>query len=263
MATIAARKRKDGSTGYTAQVLLKQKGKIVFREAKTFDSKREAVAWAGYTETKMRKPGALESASVQHVTLAEAIDKYLAIHRRIGRTKEQVLRSIKTYEIASSRCNTIRSPQIVTFAEELSAGGRKPQTVQNYMSHLQAVFKEAKPGFDIPLDYEEIRAAMIVLKGRGTTAKSAKRERRPTLPEIGKLMEHFADRQVRAPQSVPMCKVIAFALYSTRRQEEITRIEWRDFDEAGKRVMVRDLKHPGQKIGNNVWCDLPDEAVRV
>jgi integrase len=23
------------------------------------------------------------------------------------------------------------------------------------------------------------------------------------------------------------------------------------------------MKHPGQKIGNDVWCDLPDEALRV
>lgn len=263
MATIAARKRKDGTTGYTAQVLIKQKGVIVFREAKTFDNPREAKAWAGWKETEMRKPGALDAAAVQTTTLADAVDKYLAAHRHIGRTKEQVLRSIKTYDIAKMRCDTIRSPQIVAFAEELAAGDRKPQTVMNYMSHLQAVFREAKPGFDIPLDYDQMRAAMIVLNKRGTTTKSAKRDRRPTLPEIDTLMAHFADRQVRAPHSVPMCKVIAFALFSTRRQEEITRIQWVDLDEAHKRILVRDLKHPGQKIGNNVWCDLPDEALRI
>jgi integrase len=161
------------------------------------------------------------------------------------------------------RCDTIRSPQIVAFAEELAAGDRKPQTVMNYCSHLQAVFREAKPGFDIPLDYEQMRAAMIVLSKRGTTTKSAKRDRRPTLEELNKLMQHFADRQVRAPHSVPMCKIIVFALFSARRQEEITRIQWADLDEAHKRVLVRDMKHPGMKRGNDTWCDLPDEALRV
>jgi integrase len=27
--------------------------------------------------------------------------------------------------------------------------------------------------------------------------------------------------------------------------------------------MVRDMKNPGQKIGNDVWCHLPDEAWRI
>ncbi|MNT76643.1 hypothetical protein D3C72_2156760 [compost metagenome] len=52
----------------------------------------------------------------------------------------------------------------------------------------------------------------------------------------------------------------AFALFSTRRQEEITRIQWADLDEQGQRVLVRDMKNPGQKIGNDVWCHLPPEA---
>lgn len=49
-------------------------------------------------------------------------------------------------------------------------------------------------------------------------------------------------------------------MFSTRRQEEITRIRWDDLDEKRQAVLVRDMKNPGQKIGNDVWCDLPDEA---
>jgi hypothetical protein len=26
---------------------------------------------------------------------------------------------------------------------------------------------------------------------------------------------------------------------------------------------VRDMKNPGEKIGNDVWCDLPPEALRI
>lgn len=29
------------------------------------------------------------------------------------------------------------------------------------------------------------------------------------------------------------------------------------------RVMVRDMKNPGEKIGNDVWCDLPAPALRI
>ncbi len=78
------------------------------------------------------------------------------------------------------------------------------------------------------------------------------------MDEIDRLIRYFRER---AAQAMPMDRVIVFALFSTRRQEEITRIRWDDLD--GNRVLVRDMKNPGQKIGNNVWCDLPPEARAV
>jgi integrase len=60
-----------------------------------------------------------------------------------------------------------------------------------------------------------------------------------------------------------MHRVIAFAILSTRRQDEITRIIWADLDKEGKRVLVRDMKTPGEKFGNDVWCDLPDPALAI
>lgn len=57
--------------------------------------------------------------------------------------------------------------------------------------------------------------------------------------------------------------IVAFALFSTRRLEEIMRIIWADPDEAGARILVRDMKNPGEKIGNDVWCDLPEPALRI
>lgn len=39
-----------------------------------------------------------------------------------------------------------------------------------------------------------------------------------------------------------MQKIVAFAIFSTRRQEEITRITWADLDEKHSAVIVRDMK---------------------
>lgn len=264
MGTIVARKRKDGTTGFTAQVLKKQGGRIVHREAKTFDRKQAATAWIKKRETELAEPGGVERARApKGKTLSDAIDRYTESSRKeIGRTKEQVLRSIKEYDIANMDCGAIRSEDIVSFAEELSKG-RKPQTTGNYISHLSAIFRIARPAWGFPLNYQAMQDAHVVLRDMGITAKSDKRDRRPTLPELDLLMQHFIDRQARAPQSGPMHKIIAFAIFSTRRQEEITRIAWSDLDEDHKRILVRDMKHPGQKVGNDVWVELPDEALRV
>lgn len=263
MGTIIARKRKNGTMGYTAQILRKQKGKIVHREAKTFERKAPATAWIKRRETELAEPGAIGRANAPDVTLSEAIDRYIAESvKKIGRTKTQVLRSIKQYDIANMSCASITSQDIVAFAGELS-GARQPQTVGNYLSHLAAIFAVARPAWGYRLDQQAMKDAHVVLRRMGTTAKSRGRDRRPTLEELDKLMSHFVDRLKRTPSSAPMHRIIAFAIFSTRRQEEITRIRWDDLETAHKRVLVRDMKHPGQKIGNDTWCELIDGALSI
>lgn len=263
MGTITARKRKDGSTGYTGQIVRKKDGAIVLREAKTFDSKREATAWIVYREAELDKPGGLERAVRPSTTLADAIDAYTKRVADIGRTKTQCLRSIKDYRIANMACEAITAKDISDFAYELRQGGRKPQTVANYISHLSAVFRAGRPLLGMPLPLQEMRDAQQALTASKDISKSAERTRRPTLAELDALMQFFVDRQKRAPQSAPMHKLIAFAIFSTRRQEEITRIRWEDLDEKHGRILVKDMKHPGQKVGNDVWCEIPPEALAI
>jgi integrase len=108
-----------------------------------------------------------------------------------------------------------------------------------------------------------MKDAFVVTNRLGVSSKSRERDRRPTLDELDKLMEHFGARLKRRPSSVPMQQIIAFAIFSTRRQEEITRIGWVNLDTEGSRVLVRDMKNPGEKIGNDTWCDLPPEALQI
>src|SRR4029077_7332998 len=117
MGTIVQRKRGDGTRGYMAQVRVKQKGAIVHAETKTFDRKQAASAWIARRETELREPGALERIKAVDPTLAEVIDRYVdESKRKIGRTKTQVLRTIKTFDIADMKCSTITSADIVSFA---------------------------------------------------------------------------------------------------------------------------------------------------
>lgn len=257
MGTIIARTRKDGTVGHTAQIVIKQKGAIVHREARTFDRRQAAKAWLARRETELAAPGALERRP--DPPLGVVIDRYIADSRKqIGRTKAQVLATIKTYDLAEMRCSKITSADIIAFARSLPV---MPQTVQNYLSHLSAIFAIARPAWGYPLDRQAILDAFAVAKRMGVTAKGRSRDRRPTLEELDELMEHFGEVKARRPRSAPMQKIVAFAIFSTRRQEEITRIAWPDYD--GNRVLVRDMKHPGDKQGNDTWCDLPPEAAAI
>jgi hypothetical protein len=185
MGTIVARKRKDGSTGYTAQILRKKSGKIILREAQTFDRRQAAVAWLNRRETELSEPGAIDRAKVPDTILADAIDRYSVESRKaIGRTKAQVLASIKQYDIANMDCGEVRSDHIVDFASELLAGGRQPSTVGNYISHLAAIFAIARPAWGYRLDERQMKDAQTVLRRMGIIGKSKSRDRRPTLSEL-------------------------------------------------------------------------------
>ena len=182
--TVIPRKRADGSTGYQAQLLIKRAGKIIHRESRTFDRKQAASAWLEKREKELAKPGALDRLQARDPTLAAVIDRYTNESiKKIGRTKAQVLRAIKAYDIANKRCSEITSVDVVAFANQLVIKV-KPQTVANYLSHLAAVFAVAKPAWAYLLDQIAMNDAFVVAKRLGIASKSRERDRWPTLEEL-------------------------------------------------------------------------------
>lgn len=254
MGTIVARPRKDKTTAYMAKIILKREGRVVHRESQTFPRRPLAVAWMNRREEELAS-GALGQRT--DATLADAIDKHIQTRPTMGRTKAQVLRAIKDDPIAGKRCDRVTSSDLVEYATRLGQG-RQAQTVGNYMSHLQSVFAVANDAWGMPLDEAQMTKALKACRRLGLVAKSRQRDRRPTLGELDAILAHFRDIERARPGGIPMTRIVPFALFSTRRQEEITRLRRADYEI--DRVLVRDMKHPGQKIGNDVWCSLVPEA---
>jgi integrase len=278
MGTLTERVRKNGSKAYMAQISIMREGRIVLRENKTFDRKPGARAWIEKREAELAKPGAIAAARAAptSATLGDAIKKYVETSKRpLGTTKLQVLESIRRMDIAERQCADITSQDIIAFATKLGEEmkperegrapelQRTPQTVGNYMSHLAAVFAIARPAWGYALDQRAMDDAMKVARRLGLVSKSKERDRRPTLQELDALLNHFVAIRRRRSDSNPMHAICAFAIFSTRRQEEIIRIAWSHLDEAHSRIWVRDMKNPGEKVGNDVMCDLPAEALRI
>ncbi len=259
MGTIVERTRKDGSKAIVAQIVIKQGGQIVHREAETFDRRQAANAWIVKREADLKKPGGLERK--EDPILAAVIDRFIAESKNVVLgTKAQVLRTIKNSELGEVKCSDITSQTLVSFGKALTKSV-EPQTCGNYFSHLSNIFTVARPAWGYPLARQEFEDAVTVLKKLGLIRKGVERDRRPTLEELDQLMEHFGRIREHRPSSLPMQKIIAFAIFATRRQEEITLLRWDDID--GDRILVRDMKHPGDKKGNNVFCELPPEALAI
>lgn len=267
MGTITTRKRKDGTARYTAQIRITRNGVTVYTESQTFDRKATAQAWIKRRETELAEPGAIEKANRKGVTVKEMIDQYLEEYERIrplGRTKRATLLAISETWLGDVLDSQVTSQVLVEYANRRMQEDRiQPQTVGNDLAHLGAVLAVARPAWGYEVDPQAMPDARRVLRKMGAVSKSRERSRRPTLDELDRILNHFCEVRDRRHQQIDMVRVIAFALFSTRRQEEITRIRWDSMREDDRTVLITDMKNPGQKHGNDVWCHLPAEAWRI
>ncbi len=101
-------------------------------------------------------------------------------------------------------------------------------------------------GHDYSLDVFD--TATIALRREKLIAKSSVRDRRPTALELWRLSRYFSKRR---QGSIPMLKLMWFAIYSARRADEICNLLWSDNNSDKSTGMVRDLKDPRAKEGNH------------
>tara|TARA_R100000687_G_C6438807_1_gene159449 strand:- start:363 stop:1421 length:1059 start_codon:yes stop_codon:yes gene_type:complete len=262
VATITARKRKSG-TQYTARIRVKRDGQIVHQESETFARKALAKAWADKREGELRVPGALERLTRVGVSVGQVLQWYLDDYdgvNKFGRSKNTSLNQlINDPELAGLDAMSLTSGQMVAHARRRLGNGAGPATVNNDFIWLRTAMRAVRIGRDLPLDLQAIDDAAFICRKERLIAKSSQRDRRPTLSEVDKHLKHFSERDGRA--QTPMVDIIQFALFSSRRQEEICRIRWADVDRDKQRVLVRDMKHPKQLV--DTWVFVPDLAWQV
>jgi hypothetical protein len=97
MAQIEKRTRKDGSISYVAKIAIRKNGQWAHREARTFDRLPAAKHWHAKRMKEITAAGPdLTAVKSKGKTLSAAIDLYITESvKEIGRTKAQVLRSVR------------------------------------------------------------------------------------------------------------------------------------------------------------------------
>ncbi len=265
MGTVIECKSSTG-TKYKAQVIRKKGGKVVLFKSKTFGRRSSAKAWVKRIEREFDEGRVRQKSN--STTVSSLVDLVSSKQRDMGKTKAQVLKTIKSFAIADYEVTSLKSADLVEFATQVAEGmhgpqARSPATTANYLSHLTSCLCLAEPGFDIPFDDTIARKARRSAAILGLIGKSRKRTRRPTIGELDQLMSYFASRSAKDSRAIPMQKIVPFAIFSGRRQAEITRILWEDYCPTQGTVKVRDMKDPGEKVGNDVVCELTPEAISI
>ncbi|MFW1995497.1 tyrosine recombinase XerC [Acinetobacter guillouiae] len=261
MGTISQRKLADGTIRFRAEIRISRKGFANFKESKTFSSMRLAQKWLAMREEEIEEnPDILLGRSdVTNITLANAIDKYLdEIGNEYGRTKTYCLRLIQKFPIAQYIITKIKPADISEHVALRKTGYTKldlkpiaPSTLQHELLHIRGVLSHASVMWDVNVDLAGFDKATAQLRKTRQISSSNKRDRLPTTAELKKLTEYFYRKWQKPVYSYPMHLIVWFAIFSCRRESEITGMLLADYDEDNEIWKVRDLKNPNGSKGNH------------
>lgn len=253
MAYIRTIKKADGTTNYRAEIVIKKDGVILSRDSKVFTKQKLAKDWAMRREVEMQE--SLLYKKKDRLPVADLINAYLKEFPPDGRTKLSDLKKLLDTEIAKRDVHYLTAKTLIEHVQERNKSVQ-PQTAANDLIWLKTVLQTMNGARTLGLDLTYFDDARLILRKEGLIARSQRRERRPTKQELWKLSRYFYDH------NRTMLHIIWFAIYSCRRQSEITSLEWNDINHAKHTAIVRDLKHPTVKNWQKK-CKLPQSAYKV
>ena len=253
-------------TSYRVSIKVEQGGRTLHREAKTFPNYRDANAWGAGRDKELKKSLADPEAFVElvkpvsRVTLGQVIQRYQEEYSRsYGRTIGKDLDLLARSDLALIPVVNLKSSDIVNHVKrrvdgvknsehahrqtgnEWAVASVSPSTAANDLVRLQTVLDAAWASWDIPVPRDEIEKARLECRRRRLVAKSRERKVTATDEQLDQLVRYF---QSTTRAMIPMADIIMFAVYSCRRQDEITQLRWEDNDSEKLTGVVPRLKDP-------------------
>lgn len=236
MGSITARKGADGKVNYRAAIRINRKGFPTFSESKTFHSKKLAENWVKKREVEIQENPdiLLGKEKLIDLTLSDAIDKYLdEVGSEYGRTKRYSLLLIKKLPIARNIITKIKSVHLAEHVA-LRKGGvphleLEPiatSTQQHELLHIRGVLSHAAVMWEMDIDLNGFDKATAQLRKTRQISSSQKRDRLPSTDELIALTKYFTERWKlnRYGSKYPMHLIMWFAIFSCRREAELTRL---------------------------------------
>ena len=268
MATIIARRRKDGSRSYRATIRLMRGNTVLHRETRTFADKLAAQQWARRREADLKQDGVGEKAvaalkAARAVFVKALIERYITEFypiKRWSEAKTYFLRNLQQ-RIGHWDATTLTPEMVMEHVRQRLLTGVKPGTAYMDLKWLRMVLKVARGAWGHPVRLDALVSGIHMARHLELVAESTRRDRRPTDDELSRLRAHF-ERSGRRCR-IPMRDVVDFAIASTRRQGEIFRLRWEDVDREGMTIVVRDMKSPRGSRGNHVVVKLTREALAI
>jgi integrase len=266
MAQIKTRRTSDGSLRHTAYIRIKKNGVIIHQESRTFPRPRQAAQWGAARELEIARDGLAGNLDVDGISLGALIDWYVLEFQataKWARTKASDLSKLRKASIAEEDAFKLTSQRLIAHVRLRRKAGAGPATVLNDLVWIGVVLRAGRAvrGLDLPV--EIVREAREACGQLRLVAKSKSRDRTPTYDELHALDSHFARQDKDFRSKIPMRHIMWFAVYSSRRESEITRLQWVDQEEDRRIGLLRDAKHPDGSEGNHRKFRYTNEAWQI
>lgn len=263
---IEKRVRADGTPRYRCTVLVKEKGKITYRETKTFSKQQIAKTWGTNLVSKIEQFGIPQKNDISKLSLGDLLMRYQSdpnLGEKAGRTKKYVIQLLIDSDIANIKLSDLRTHHIIEHCRQRAAGGTKPATISHDVSYLRSVLEAACPIYGIDIDDKVIKDARPLLTQMNLIGKSQRRTRRPINDELELLIEKLKERQSHQSAHIPFVDILNFSILSCMRIGEVCSLLWEDVDYNQKAVLVRNRKDPRKKVGNHMMVPLLGDAWNI
>lgn len=258
MGTITERKTKNGQTRYRAAIRINKNGNK-HSESRTFSKRSLAENWLKKREATIElNPDIIHQAHTDDIRLSDLIDEYLAhIGADFGRSHRLSLLFIGKQPIGAKYVGKLGANDFSRFATE-RLKHVKPQTLNGDMIGIRSVLRYAKLILGLKVDLAAFEDVMTGLRYTRQIKPSDKRNRLPSADELEQLTSYFY-KKISSPY--PMHLIMWLAIYTARRESELTRLRLSDFD--GQWWLVRDSKNPKGSKGNHKPVKIPQQALPI
>ena len=224
----------------------------------TFGSRAAAKQWATRIESEVDELRASGILQPRGLTVGDLIARYieeLYPTKKWGRSKTADLARLKK-ELGTVAVDKLNAAHVVKVFRDRHDEGAGPVTVSAQCGYLVGVLKVARSLWHLDVPLQAAQDARAALAHVGLIGKGQRRDRRVTDSEIAAILKFYDARTT----TIPYGDLVRFALATGMRISEICRLEWRDVDNAKKTVVIRDRKHPQDKLGNDQVVPMLNET---
>jgi len=231
------------------RVQIRRKGQYV---SNSFRRKSEADEWALATERRIDRG---DDVGLPDPRLAKTFGDLIDLHmsdlvevgKRIRRSKRGALKSLNG-RIGHLRLDQITRERLIEFGKTRAKDGISPSTLGSEFSYIGTILTHAAAVHGIDVKREPVDMARKAMNRLSLVGHSTERNRRPTRKELNTII-NYLDANPR--QSIPVGRIVKFAVATAMRQEEICTVLRTDIDSEGRTVLIRDRKDPRKKDGNH------------
>ena len=163
------------------------------------------------------------------------------------RSKAATLATLKR-DLGKERIGHLDRQKLIDYGKMRADQGAGPVTLGIDIGVIKMIITHAAAVHGLDISPEPVDLARVALKRLGLIGKGTERGRRPGTDELNRLFRCFDDNE---RLTLPMTRIVKFAVATAMRLDEICRVEWTDLDIDRRMLLIRDRKDPRNKTGND------------